>query len=99
LAKGPGFDTTRLVSFSLAPLKNGYSRADSARLIRRVDGEVRALPITRSAAVARFTLLTGGSWSNPFTIQASRRLVTDSDVHNNAVSPGLFATLGVHVIA
>jgi hypothetical protein len=37
LAKGPGFDTTRLVSFSLAPLKNGYSRADSARLIRRIE--------------------------------------------------------------
>jgi predicted permease len=99
LAKGPGFDTTRLVSFSLAPLKNGYSRADSARLIRRIDGEVRALPITRSSAVVRFPLLTGGSWSNPFIIQASRRIVTDRDVHENAVSPGFFATLGVRVIS
>jgi predicted permease len=42
LAKGPGFDTASLVSFGLAPLKNGYSRADSARLIRRMDGEIRA---------------------------------------------------------
>ena len=99
LAKGPGFDTTRLVSFSLAPLKNGYSRADSARLIRRIDGDVRALPITRSSAVARFPLLTGGSWSNPFTIQASRRIVTDRDVHENAVSPGFFATLGVRIVS
>ena len=99
LAKGPGFDTTRLVSFALAPLKNGYSRADSARLIRRIDGDVRALPLTRSCAVVRFPLLTGGSWSNPFTIQASRRIVTDRDVHENAVSPGFLATLGVRVVS
>lgn len=99
LAKGPGFDTTRLVSFSLAPLKNGYSRADSARLIRRVHDEVRALPVTRSSAVVRYAFLTGGSWSNPFTIQTGRRIVTDRDVHENAVSPGFFSTLGIHILA
>ena len=98
LTKGPGFDTTRLVSFSLAPLNNSHSRPDSARLIRLIDSEVRALPITRSSAVARFPLLTGGSWSNPFTIQAGQRIVTDHDVQENAISPGFFATLGVHVL-
>ena len=99
LDKGPGFDTTRLVSFSLAPQKNGYSPADSARLIRLIDSEVRALPITRSSAVVRYAILTGGSWSNPFTIQAGRRIVTDHDIQENAISPGFFATLGVHILA
>jgi predicted permease len=99
VAKGPGFDTSRLVTFSLTPLKNGYSRADSARLIRRIDGDIRALPITQSSAVARFPLLTGGSWSNPLTIQAGRRIVTDHDVRENAVSPGFFATLGVRIVS
>jgi len=36
---------------------------------------------------------------NPFTIQAGRRIVTDSDVNENAVSPGFFATLGVGIVA
>ena len=99
LAKGPGFNTTHLVSFSLAPLKNGYSRADSARLIRRIHDEVRDLPVTRSSAVVRSAFLTGGSWSNPFTIQASRRIVTDHDVQENAVSPGFFSTLGIYILA
>jgi predicted permease len=99
LGKGPGFNTTRLVSFSLAPEKNGYSRADTARLIRRIDAEVRALPVTDSSAVIRYALLTGGSWSNPFTIQAGGRIVTDRDVHENAVSPGFFGTLGVRIVA
>lgn len=99
LAKGPGFDTTRLVSFSLAPQKNGYSRADSARLIRRIDAEVRALPIARASAVARYALLTGGSWSDPMVIQTGRRIVTDHDINLNAVSPGFFATLGARILA
>jgi predicted permease len=99
LAKGPGFETSRLVSFSIAPLKNGYSPGESARLIRRIDGEVRALRITSSSAVVRFPLLTGGSWSNPFTIQARRRIVTDRDVQENAVSPGFFGTLGVRIVS
>ena len=99
LAKGPGFDTGHLVSFSLAPQKNGYPQADSARLIRHIDSQVRALPITRSSAVARYPLLTGGSWSNPFTVQAGRRSVTDHDIRENSISPGFFATLGVPILA
>ncbi len=99
LAKGPGFDTAGLVSFSLTPTRNGYSPADSARLIRRIDDEVRALPVTRSSAVVRYSFLTGGSWSNPFTIQAGHRIVTDRDVNENAVSPGFFFTLGIHLLA
>ncbi len=99
LGKGPGFDTTRLVSFSLAPQRNDYSRADAARLMRRIDSELRALPITRTSAVARYPILTGGSWSNPFTIQAGRRIVTDHDIQENAISPDFFATLGVPILA
>jgi predicted permease len=99
LAKGPGFDTARVVTFGLAPHKNGHAPADSSRLVRRIDAEVRALPIVSSSTVVRFPFLTGGSWNNPFTIQAGRRIVTDQGVDENAVSPGFFSTLGVHLLA
>jgi predicted permease len=49
--------------------------------------------------VARYQLLTGGSWNNPMTIQADRRVATDRDVNLNAVSPGFFATLGIRIVA
>ena len=45
LAKGPGFDTSSLLSFAIAPLENGYSRVDASRLVRRLDEQVRALPV------------------------------------------------------
>jgi len=99
LAKGPGFDTSSLLSFAIAPLQNGYSRADASRLVRRLDEQIRALPAARSSAAARFAFLDGGAWSNKVTIQTDRRTVSDRAVNFNAVSPGFFATLGVRVLA
>jgi predicted permease len=99
LAKGPGFDTSSLLSFAIAPLQNGYSRADASRLIRRLDEQVRALPATSSSAAARFAFLNGGAWSNKVTLQTDRRIVSDRSVNFNAVSPGFFATVGVRVLA
>ena len=99
LAKGPGFDTSNLLSFAVAPLQNGYSRADASRLIRRLNEQVQALPGARSSAAARFAFLTGGAWSNSATIQTDRRIVSNRTVNFNAVSPGYFATLGVRLLA
>ncbi len=99
MAKGPGFATSSLVSFGLDPLRNGYSRSETSQLIRRIHDEIRASPITQTSAVARFQLLTGGSWNNPMTIQANERITTDRDVNLNAVSPGFFATLGIKIVA
>jgi predicted permease len=99
MAKGPGFDTASLASFGLAPHKNGHPPEDSSRIDRRIDAEIRALPIVSSAAVVRYAFLTGGSWSNPFTIQTGHRSATDRDVRENAVSPGFFSTLGIRLVA
>jgi predicted permease len=99
MAKGPGFDTSSLISFGIDPLRNGYSTAEADRLVHRIHDEIRASGRTRASAVARFPLLFGGSWNNPMTIQAGQRIVTDREVHLNAVSPGFFATLGTRIVA
>ena len=99
LAKGPGFDTSSLMSFGVEPRRNGYSSSEASRLTRGIYDEIRASPGIRAAAAARFPLLTGGSWNNPMTIQADRRIATDRDVNLNAVTPGFFATLGVKLVA
>src|SRR5262249_11379351 len=99
LAKGPGFDTSNLLSFAIAPLQNGYSRADASRLVRRLNEQARASPAVRSSAAARFAFLSGGAWSNNATIQTDRRIVSDRSVNFNAVSPGFFDTLGVRLLA
>jgi predicted permease len=99
MAKGPGFATSNLVSFGLDPVRNGYSRPEASQLIRRVYAELRASNGTQTSAVARFQLLTGGSWNDAMTIQTNERIVTDRDVNLNAVSPGFFTTLGIRMVA
>ena len=99
LAKGPGFDTSSLLSFAIAPTQNGYSEADASRLVRRLDEQIRALPVASSSAAARYAFLNGYAWSNSATMQTDRRTVTDGTIYFNAVSPGFFSTLGVRVLA
>jgi predicted permease len=98
LAKGPGFDTSGLVSFSIDPVRNGYSPSAAIRLIRRIHEEIHASRNTQSSAIAFNPLLTGGSWNNLMTIQTNPRVFTDRDVHLNAVSPEFFATLGARIV-
>jgi predicted permease len=98
MAKGPGFDTSSLISFGIDPNRAGYSQADASRLIRRILSEIRDSRVTRRSAIARFPLLTGGSWNNPMTIQSDRRIATNRLVNLNAISPDFFATLGAKII-
>jgi predicted permease len=99
MAKGPGFDTSSLISFGVHPLRNGYSPSDANRLVRRIHDEIRASSTTQSAVLARIRLLTGGSWNNFMTIQTGQRTTTDRIVHLNAVSRGFFTALGTRFVA
>jgi predicted permease len=99
LAKGPGFDTSSLISFAIDPLRNGYTPSEASRLIQRIHDEVRASPGTQASAVARNQLLTGGSWKNSMTIQTNQRITTERVVHLNAVTAGFFPTLGTRIVA
>jgi predicted permease len=98
LAKGTGFDTSSLISFGIRPAQNGYSPSDANRLIRQIHEELRSSSNVQSSAIANFPLLVGAAWNNPLTIQSSERLVTDRDIHLNAVTPGFFATLGTRIV-
>src|SRR5215472_3704038 len=99
LGKGPGFDTSGLISFGIKPALNGYSGAEANRLIRRISEGIRSSPSTQASAIARVQLLLGGAWNNSLTIQGRERFTTDREVQFNAVTPGFFATLGVRIIA
>jgi len=98
LTKGPGFETTGILSFAIAPVQSGYSLADASRLVRRLLEEVRALPATRDSAATRNAFLTGGSWNGRITIQTDRHIITDI-VNLNGVIPGFFSTLGIRILA
>ena len=97
--KGPGFDTSSLISFGIHPIRSGYSPSDASRLVRRIRDEIQAANATQSAVLARNQLLTGGSWNQFVTIQAGQRITTDRIVHLNAISRGFFIALGTRFVA
>lgn len=99
LAKGPGFDTSSLISFGIKPALNGYSGAEANQLIRRISEGIRGSSSTQASAIARVQLLLGGAWNNSLTIQGRERFTTDREVQINAVTPGFFATLGARIVA
>jgi len=99
LGRGPGFNTSSLVSFSISPDRSGYSAASATQLEQRIADEIRMSPTTESSGIVRVPLLGGGVWANPVTIQSDRRFATNDDVNLNAATPGFFATLGIRMVA
>lgn len=98
MTKGPGFDTTSMVSFALDPTRTGYSKEQANRLMRQLNESIRDSPMTETSALASFPLLTNGSWNNPMTIQGRERVITDRNVDMNSITPGFFKTLGIHLL-
>src|SRR3984957_13344794 len=99
LVKGPGFDTSSLISFGIKPALNGYSGDVESRLIRRITEGLRDSSSIQASAIAHDQLLLGGAWSNSLTIQGRERHTTDREVQMNAVTPGFFTTLGIRIVA
>lgn len=99
IAKGPGFATSSLVSFGVDSLRNGYSQAEGNRLMRRIDEAIRESSITQSSAIARFALLTGGSWNSRMTIFSEKRIPSSRLVNLNSVTPDFFKTMGIQIVA
>ncbi|HYO80966.1 MAG TPA: ABC transporter permease, partial [Bryobacteraceae bacterium] len=97
--KGPGFETSSLVSFGIDPLRNGYTTADASRLVSRLNKAILDLPTTESSAIAQHQLLSVRIGNNFMTIQGNERIATERMVYLNSVSPGFFSTLRVRIVA
>jgi predicted permease len=94
-AKGPGFATSNLTLLAIDTSRNGYSQSQSMTLVRDLLEKLRALPEVENVGLSAAELLSGGSWNQRVTVDAGRRVVTESVVHCNAISPGFFDALGV----
>ncbi|MEM7357275.1 MAG: FtsX-like permease family protein, partial [Acidobacteriota bacterium] len=96
---GPGYATSNLLMFRLAPAKDGNDFAQTRRLIHRVRDELGQQPEISAVGVASFEMLSGGGWNNPITLAtATGRVVSDRSLPMNAITPGFFAALGVPLL-
>jgi predicted permease len=91
----PGFEADQLLSFSLDPSLNGYSRERAVALFERLQTELAALPPVRGAAPSVIPFLTNSEWSSTIKVEGYKAKEGENMNPNvDAVGPGFFATMG-----
>jgi predicted permease len=97
--KGPGFEATNLMMFSLDPIAAGYTDDRAEQAMRDVLRRLREEPAFERAAVANSPILDGGMAGGPLTIDVrGERRLTDRIVFRLRVSPGFIETLGLQLV-
>lgn len=96
----PGFQTEHLISFSVNPMLNGYTRAATRDFYNKLQTTLEGLPGVQSASLGRTRLLDNDRSSSTITI-AGYQAKQDEDMEPwvNTVNPGYFATLGIPMVA
>jgi predicted permease len=95
-----GVRTENVVTFSLAPERNGYSRERSHQFLMRAEDELRAIPGVTGVTSSLVGLLQGNSWGNDVRVEGWKTGPDiDSNSRFNEVSPEYFKTLGIPLVA
>ena len=97
-AVGPGFSTDQLVTFTVTPVNDGYSREDTRLLLEEIRVAVSELGGVDDVGYAAWPLLHGSGWGNAMLVEAEERFVTPDYLPMNAVTPGFFDVLGRKIV-
>jgi predicted permease len=94
-----GFHTAGVVQFTISPRQIGYSADRTTAVFRDIVDRLRQTPGVRAAGMANMAPLTGNEWDNWVTIDSYEPAKGEvPDPHMNAVSPGYFESVGIHIL-
>ena len=97
---GPGFSAEHLMAFSVDPSLNGYADDRTKDFFRRLTDDLQALPGVSSVGLSTMPILQGYSWTNPVIAEGySADPGQEQPPILDEISPNLFTTLGVPIIA
>ena len=95
-----GIRPDHLVTFSLSPILNKYTPAQSLALFERLEDELGALPGVQSVSGATVPLIGGSNWTNDVTVQGFKAGPdTDRNAAVNQIAPAYFKTTGTPLLA
>jgi len=96
----PGFRTSNLVSFKLAPTLGGYRVEWTRDYYRRLHERLSELPGVSSAALAVMPLLADNEWDNSVTVEGYTAKQGEMvDPHMQFCTPDFFRTMQIPVLA
>ncbi len=95
-----GLNIENVVTFSISPVRNGYTHDQSRQLFQRVEASLAAIPGVTGVTETLVGLLAGNSWGNDVEVDGWKSGPDiDSNSRFNEVSAGYFKTLGVPVLS
>lgn len=96
----PGFQAENLLQFGLTPGSLNYSEARTRALLRQLEARLSSLPGVRAVGLAHIGLLANNAWENGVTVAGyAAKPGEDMFPHYNAVTPGYFSALRIHILA
>ncbi|MBD8528066.1 ABC transporter permease [Pseudomarimonas arenosa] len=95
-----GMQIERVISFSLAPQRNGYSAEQSLQLFDQLEARLAELPGVESATTSLVPLLSGSDWGTNVSVQGFPNDDPDQN-HSlyNQVGADYFRTLSIRRLA
>jgi predicted permease len=95
-----GLNVDNVVTFSLSPERNGYTREQSRQFFDRAEQSLAAIPGVTGVTEGLVGLLAGSSWGNDVEVDGWKSGPDiDSNSRFNAVGAGYFKALGVPVMS
>ena len=100
LAVDIGFETNRLLSFSIDPSLNGYDPPKVRHLVKTLLERVNRAPGVDGAGLAGIRLLEGNQWTAGITVEGYQARGNENNSQwANTVSPGYFKAMGIPLLA
>jgi predicted permease len=95
-----GLSVDNVVTFTLSPGRNGYSRVQAQQFLERTKESLAAMPGVSGVTETLVGLLAGSSWGNDVEVDGWKSGPDiDSNSRFNAVGIDYFKTLGVQVLS
>ena len=100
LAVDIGFETKRLVSFSLDPISSGYTPAQVHTFTKALLERLNRTPGVEGAGLLGIRLLEGNQWNTSMTVEGSEgKAGVNTMQWANTISPGYFKSMGIPILA
>lgn len=96
----PGFRTSGILEFGISPRMAGYDPDRAVAFLARTQQRLAAIPGVISSGLIETPLLYNYEWDQWVTIEGHPNTGGNvPDPHFDAVSPGYFQTMGIHILS
>lgn len=95
-----GIEIDNLLTFGVAPERNGYTPERSRLLFERLEEALASQPGVSGVAAASVPALAGSNWGSNVSVEGFEAGPdTDTNARFNEVAPGYFRTMGIPLLA